>query len=307
MLKRLSVAGLVIMGWSALAIGASTAAAGWYVVSQDILTLHRQPATAQVSYGADPLEYGLLRVPAGVGPHPVAIVIHGGCWLASLATVQNTEPLADALRDQGFATWNIEYRSNDIAGGGFPGTFTDIGQAVDYIRHLEKPYHLDLSRVAVIGHSAGGQLALWAAARHKLPKTSALYVPDPLPLRGVVVMGGVTDLKLAKDPAAAVCGANVVGQLLGVPKGPIPAARYQETSPIDSLPLSVPQVLIYGQADHIVPIAMGRHYQAAAEKAGDHVMLKEIPYAAHQEYLMPNSVVWPTLVAALRRLTSPRL
>ena len=134
----------------------------------DVNRLPSKPADARISYGPDPLQFGELRLPRGTGPFPLAVVIHGGCWVSEVATLQNTAALADALRDAGIATWNIEYRRVDNPGGGWPGTFTDVADAVDLVRVIAREHPIDLSRVVTIGHSAGAHLALWAAARGRL-------------------------------------------------------------------------------------------------------------------------------------------
>ena len=136
--------------------------------------------------GGTPCNSATCACSAGPGLHPVAVVIHGGCWVERYADLRNTAALADALRREGLATWNIEYRRLDQKGGGWPGTFLDVAHAVDALRDLAKRYPLDLSRVVVVGHSAGGQLALWVGARHRLPKGGALYLPNPLGIKGVV-------------------------------------------------------------------------------------------------------------------------
>lgn len=117
---------------------------------------------------------------SGKGPFLVAIIVHGGCWVAKFANNKYTSPMADALRDYGIATWNIEYRRADSKGGGWPGTFKDVANATDYLPKIAKKYSLNLNRVIVIGHSAGGHLALWLAGRHNLKPSSTLYVKNPL-------------------------------------------------------------------------------------------------------------------------------
>src|SRR5215471_13646928 len=148
------------------------------------------PAGARrIAYGTDALQFGELRVPATKGPHPVAIVIHGGCWLTKIpgldaraVAVDNMRPMAAALADAGIAAWNIEYRRLGNPGGGWPGTFQDVARAADFVRALARENQLDPRRVIAIGHSSGGHLAMWLAARPKLTKTSALYMKDPLRL-----------------------------------------------------------------------------------------------------------------------------
>src|SRR5262245_38970909 len=119
----------------------------------------------RIAYGPHPLQVGDLRIPSGPGPHPVAVVIHGGCWV-NLFGLDLMDAMSDTLTAAGVATWNIEYRRIDDPGGGYPHTFLDVGLAVDTVRDLAPRYNLDLGRVITVGHSAGGHLGLWAAARY---------------------------------------------------------------------------------------------------------------------------------------------
>ncbi|GAB3818443.1 hypothetical protein GCM10028895_15720 [Pontibacter rugosus] len=146
-----------------------------------------------IKYGSDSLQFGELRLPEGKGNFPVVVVVHGGCWLNQY-NLQYMSHLSDALTKAGYATWNIEFRRVGDAYGAWPGTFQDVAMATDHVRELAKRYPLDAKKVVVIGHSAGGHLALWLAARHRLPKSSPLYVKNPLKLKGVVSLAGITDL-----------------------------------------------------------------------------------------------------------------
>src|SRR5439155_8576098 len=142
----------------------------------------------------DSLQFGELRLPKGRGPFPVAIVIHGGCWRSDY-DLKHVGPLAGALTERGIATWTIEYRRIGDPGGGWPGTFEDVAQAADHLRALARRYPLDLHHVVAIGHSAGGHLALWLAARPGLPPDAALASADPLPISGVVGLAAISDLR----------------------------------------------------------------------------------------------------------------
>src|SRR5258708_5269307 len=168
------------------------------ITTQDALKGPFPKADHRVSYGKDPLQFADLRVPSGKGPFPVVMVIHGGCWLAEydLAYIGR---LSAALTEKGIATWTVEYRRVGNPGGGAPGTFEDIASAAAHLRVLAKEYPLDLKRVVAVGHSAGGHLALWLASS--------------FPLRGVVSLAGVTDLRVAAEQH--VCG-DAVPRLLGV-------------------------------------------------------------------------------------------
>src|SRR5579872_5792979 len=123
-------------------------------------------ADARLRYGPDPLHFGDLRLPGGTGPHPVVVMVHGGFWRARF-NLEYAGHLCAALAALGIATWNVEYRRLGDTGGGWPGTLLDVAAAADHLRTLAAPYHLDLSRVVAMGHSAGGHLALWLAARRR--------------------------------------------------------------------------------------------------------------------------------------------
>jgi acetyl esterase/lipase len=124
--------------------------------------------TIRIAYGPDPLHFGDLRIPSGSGPHPVAVVIHGGCW-TNLVGLDFNNAMSDALTEVGIATWNIEYRRTQDLDGGYPNTLTDVGMAVDKLRDLAPIHHLNLDRVITVGHSAGAHLGVWVGARHLFP------------------------------------------------------------------------------------------------------------------------------------------
>ncbi len=147
------------------------------------------PADHRIAYGSDSLHFGELRLPRGSGPHPLVVVIHGGCW-RSQYDLRHISSASAALTRAGFATWTLEYRRIGNPGGGWPGTFRDVTQGVDYVRTLAQSFPLDTGRVVLLGHSAGGHLALWLAARPNLSRESPLSSPAPLPVRGVVSWPG---------------------------------------------------------------------------------------------------------------------
>lgn len=176
-----------------------------------------------------------------------------------------------------------------------------MGNAADFLRKIANKFSLDLNRVIVVGHSAGGHLALWLGGRHQLKPNSELYVKQPLPLQGIIVLGGIPDLKAFRKQGATTCGSDVVGKLLGNSKDLI-AKRYKEASPSELLPLNVPQILIYGTEDQSVPQKFGQVYMQTARKEGDNVKLITIKYGAHHEYIVPNSVTWPAVKSAVLSL-----
>jgi acetyl esterase/lipase len=263
----------------------------------DILQRPVPPADHRIAYGSGVQQFGELRLPPGAGPHPVAIGIHGGFWRARYDLAHFGHVCA-ALTAGGVATWNIEYRrlgDPGDPGGGWPGTFLDVARAADYLRELAPTYHLDLGRTISIGHSAGGQLAMWLAGRHRVARESAIWTADPLPLRAAVSLAGVLDLARAEELRLSE---NVTRQLLGGTPAEVPE-RYAAASPIPLLPLGVRQLVVSGTNDDTVPFEIAEGYARAAVAAGDPATLLALPGAGHFELIDPESVVWPSVFAAV--------
>jgi acetyl esterase/lipase len=283
-----------------------SAGAGPLMTPQDLQALPSEEPDQRVAYGQDSSQYGELRVPRGRGPHPVVVLIHGGCFTAAYATARDLAPLGDTLKAEGIATWNVEYRRLGQSGGGWPGTYIDVGRAVDHLREIAGKHQLDLGRVVLLGHSAGGHLAMWAAARARLPASSPLYVTAPLPVRGVIDLAGPLDLTANIPEYERLCRAPVIASLLGGSPSAVPE-RYAQVSPIKLLPLGVPQVLIIGEHEDFVPRPFVESYAQAADRAGDSVRLVTIPHAGHFEIASPRTAAWPLLEAAIRPLLDGRL
>jgi acetyl esterase/lipase len=286
-----SVAGLLTT-LGAVAQTLSDRAAGLMTPAQ-FQALPAKPADFRLSYGTDANQFGELRVPSGVGPHPVAVLIHGGCW-AEYSHLGDLSPMADMLKAKGIATWNIEYRRLAQPGSGWPGTYLDIGQGVDYLRSIAVQNHLDLTRVIVVGHSSGGQMALWVAARSRLPKRSVLYISDPLPVRGVIDLAGVVDMEAFLPVEQQICRGKVVEQMLGGKPAEVPE-HYAQASAIKMLPLGVPQIIVWGQLDQFNPVTSFETYTKTAEHAGDPARLVNLPAAGHFEIASPFSRAWPAV------------
>jgi acetyl esterase/lipase len=261
----------------------------------DFLSLPPPPADARLAYGAGEFQFGDLRVPGGAGPHPALVVIHGGFWRARY-NLLHIGHLCAALTASGVATWSVEYRRLGNPGGGWPGTLQDVTTAAGHLRAIAPQYHLDLARVAAIGHSAGGHLALWLAGCHCLKRGDPLFMADPLPLVGAVSLAGVADLRRAWELGLS---SNVVEDFLGGTPRQVPE-RYASASPIELLPLGVPQALVHGTEDDSVPFEISTRYHAAALAAGDPVDLVALPGAGHFEVIDPRSQEWPAVVGAVR-------
>ena len=252
----------------------------------DLTSRPRSHADATVAYGADTMQKVDVWVPAGPGPHPVVLMVHGGCWTTSIADRSLMDWIAADLRADGVAVWNIDYRGVDRAGGGYPGTFADAAAATDLLRREGPRFKLDLSKVVAVGHSAGGHLALWLAARPKLPKDSPLRTAEPLPIAHVISLGGLPDLETTAASPDNGCGTEVVAQLVGTPP------HYADTSVPRLLPLGVPQELVNGREDRIIPYRMATDYVARAKAAGDDVTLHTVPRTGHVELVTPGTAAW---------------
>ncbi len=265
------------------------------------LTARPRPAPdATIAYGPDAMQKVDVWLPRSAGLHPVVVMVHGGCWQTSIADRRLMDWVADDLRRAGVAVWNIDYRGVDRAGGGYPGTFADAAAATDALRHHAAAYRLDTRRVVAIGHSAGGHLALWLAARSKLPAGSALRVPDPLPIAHVISLGGLPDLEATATSPDNGCGTAIVARLVGGDR----SDPYADTSVPRLLPIDVPQDLVNGREDRIIPYRMATDYVARATTAGDRATLHDVPDTGHVELVTPDTAAWREakrlVLAALR-------
>ena len=251
-----------------------TAAATDTALSQDILTLPPPKANARIPYGADPLQFGDLRLPSHPGPHPTVIFIHGGYW-RNAYNLDHAGHMCAALARAGAATWSIEYRRIGDPGGGWPGTLDDVLHGAEHLAKIGQRYNLDLRRLVASGHSAGGQLVLWLAAQRAVD------------LRGVIPLAAVSDLRRAW---ALQLSNGVVKQFLGGSPEQIPQ-RYAATSPMELLPISVPQRMVHGTADNIVPFDMSERFA----KASLNSKLIPLKGAGHFELIDPRSREWETV------------
>jgi acetyl esterase/lipase len=265
----------------------------------DLQVLPMLPPDHRLAYGDDANQVGELRLPSGRGPNPVVVLIHGGCWKAEYATLRDLAPMGDALKAEGIASWNIEYRRLRQPGSGWPGTYLDVGRAIDHLRQVASTHRLDLTRVVVLGHSAGGHLAMWAGTRQRIPPTSALHVANPLPVRGVVNLAGTIDMGENIAYMEAECKDTVVSSMLGGSPSSVPE-RYRQVSANTMVPLGVQQVLIWGEHEQFVPLPLARSHVDAATQAGDRARVIVVPAMGHFELASPRSSGWPTVLDAIR-------
>jgi len=242
-----------------------------------------------VAYGSHPDQVADLRVPAGPGPVPLAVLIHGGFWRGPWRR-DLMDGLAVDLTKRGVATWNIEYRCDHL---GWRDAFSDVAAAVDHLASLTTDVPLDLGRVAITGHSAGGQLALWAAGRTRLP-AGAPWASPLVRARLAVAVAGIVDLHMARD---GHLDGDAVEEFFGDPpeKG---------TSPADLLPLGVQQVIAHGTADDLVPVEHSRTYVERARASGDEVEYLEFDQADHFVLIDQRSAEWDAIATtAIESLT----
>jgi acetyl esterase/lipase len=245
------------------------------------------------SYGSHPSQRADLHLPSGPGPYPVSILIHGGSWHKRYGKIVMRGLAADLLR-RGSAVWNIEYRRLG-EGGGWPATFADVAAAIDHLALLEA--RLDLDDVTVIGHSAGGHLALWAASRGSLPEGAPGAGPVLQPRRAV-----------GQAPVSDLAGAyrlwhgGAVQALMGGSPEQLPE-RYAIGDPIALLPVPVPVLLVHGSDDRTVSIKLSRHYLEVARASDSPVELHEVPGTAggHRAHIDPRGEAWAAVTAWLGR------
>lgn len=267
--------------------------------SRSILIRPAPAADHRIAYGRDEFQFGELRLPKTAGKHPVAIVIHGGCWMSQFG-LSYMGHISAALTEAGFASWNIEYRRVGNAGGGWPGTFEDVAKATDYLREIADKYSLDLNQVIAVGHSAGGHLALLLGARPQFKKDNLLYSINPLKLKGVVSLAGITDLRRT----GTACDKEVIQFTGGEAKDK--AAVYDQASPIALVPLGVKQKIVQGESDTIIPPAMATDYLETAKRKKDgDVELISLKDADHFHLVDPKSAAWAAVLQAATSLVKP--
>ena len=218
-----------------------------------------------------------LHVPRdGNGPHPVAVLLHGGYWRAFYGKVVMKALAADLVR-RGVATWNVEYRRiGRKQGGGYPATFDDVANGIDYLATLEDR-RVDLDNVTFIGHSAGGHLALWAASRNGKARIEPARVIAQAPITNLVACG---------PPAHALMG----GEPRELPD------RYAECDPMQLLPVGKPLLLVHGADDATISVKRTREYAEAARAAGDEVGMIEPQPGGHRSHVDPRSAAWRATV-----------
>ena len=275
------------------ALAAAPLAAAPLMRWPDLLNRPQPKPDATIAYGADPLQHVGLWLPKKAGAHPVVLMVHGGCWQTEVAKADIMNWIADDLRKRGIAVWNVEYRGVDRPGGGYPGTFLDVAHAADLLQRDARKYHLRADKIVVVGHSAGGHLALWLAARGGLPKESPLYAPHPVKLAAAISLGGLPDLQAASVPPGNTCDSEPVAKLVGAPSASRPDV-YADTSPAALPDPSIPVTLVNATLDRIAPPAFAKAY--AVKRKAHRVT---IAYEGHVELITPGTKSWGATVRVI--------
>ena len=265
----------------------------------DYMALSGPAPAARIAYGPAPSQYAELFVPEGAGPFPVAVLVHGGCWTAKFGGITQLRNMAGALRERGFAVWNVEYRRVDEPGGGYPGMYEDMHAALDTLAGQAGAHRLDLQRVVAVGHSAGGQLVQWIAGRSRIPASSPLYRAKMLPVKAIVSLGGLADLRRERELIKSSCGRDTP-ELAGQP-GPGRPDVYVDTNAAELMPNGSHTVLVTGELDTISPPRVAHDYAARARAAGDSAEVVILPGASHYDEVAASSASWPLVLAAIER------
>ncbi len=254
------------------------------------------PPDAVIVWGPHQRQFGELRMPDGEGPHPVVVMLHGGCWLADYDHGYMAG-LADAVRNEGFAVWTVGFRRIGEPGGGWPNTLFDVAEGTDHVRELAAEHPIDPERVLAVGHSAGGQLALWLASRRSQPADSPFRDDQALDLDGVLALAAAADLVGLSD--RQTCSDAATRLIGGSPD--LHPERYALASPVERVPLGVKQILVNGDLDATWSEPADAYYEAALQ-AGDPVERRIVAGAGHFELVDPRSSAWPVVRDALREL-----
>jgi acetyl esterase/lipase len=259
-------------------------------VSESWLLTTSPPPGVKESYGPAPSQHLWIRRPSRAAPRTL-VMIHGGFWRAPYDAAHVGHLCAD-LSERGWATVALEYRKIGEPGGAWPGTLSDVTEALDFLPSIAAKHGLDLGRAVWMGHSAGGHLALWAATRPaaagalRRPRWRPKLLVPLAPLSDLVE---VDRLQLSRHATVELLGGTAKQQ----------PGRYADASPADHLPLGVRTVVIHGTKDNVVPLAMSRSFVERARAAGDDIRLAMPEDADHFDVVDPKSRAWTEVLNVL--------
>jgi hypothetical protein len=245
------------------------------MVWDDLLSRPKPAPDATIRYGADALQVVDVWKPAGAGPFPAVVMIHGGCWQTAIAERDIMNWIADDLRKAGVGVWNIEYRGVD-RGGGYPGTYLDVGAAADMFMRNRALYGFKTKGpVIAIGHSAGGHLALWLGRRPALAKGDALRGGDPAPITLAISQGGLPDLRAQTTLPDHGCGTESAIAMAG--------GEFSRVSPPEMAKARARELQFNNERDSIAPPAFGKAYGATMVVTAEE---------GHAELIAPETKSW---------------
>ena len=250
----------------------------------------------RIAYGTEPSQFGTLWMPSDRDRPPIVMIVHGGCWSNSYPDLSMMNPVAADLQRRGFAVWNVEYRRTEEAGGGWPGTYQDLDDALAKLAWIAQARGLDGQRLVIVGYSAGAQLALIAAKRlQQVPNTRNLG------LKGIVSLGGILDLERHTGAIAAACGAAEPMARM-IPQGGTQSGAYAKVSPAQALPIGFPVTLFQGVFDTYSPPYMGLSFMRAGRAANAPIKLRVLEDSGHFDMIAPDRPAWREVAKEIRRL-----
>ncbi|RST32251.1 alpha/beta hydrolase [Sphingomonas ginkgonis] len=268
--------------------------------------LPRPTPTAELSFGRNEPQKVDIFLPNGAGPYPVVVLIHGGCWSKTTAGRQQLRHLGAELAAQGIAAWSIGYRRADEYGGGFPGTFDDVARAIDLLEDEAPRYQLDLRRVAFVGHSAGGHLALWAASRATSRGGDAIEHPVRVKPVLVISLAGITDLHSFAPTIPSLCGPGVLEALTGTSTGRASATTLARISPAHMPLPDTRVVLVSGGMDQVVPASQATDYVNAHHERRSSIEQLNLPETGHFDLVTPGTSAWRRVSKLLLEALQPK-
>lgn len=250
-----------------------------------------------ISYGSEPDQVGDLRLPEATSPRAIVVLLHGGSW-GEFWTRDLMDGVAVDIARRGAASWNVEYRRVGMSGGGWPDTLRDVANAIDFVSELERTRGIAFDFLVLVGHSAGAQLALWAAAQPTMSPQGRVQLRPSM----VVSLAGVVDL--VATAGRGLGGEDAVPQFLGGSPDEVPD-RYRNACPTLLLPIGVPQVVVQGLRDSLTDLVdVCTTYVQRALTAGDLVTYLEFDDADHFSVIDPQSTAWIRVAEEIARLES---